>query len=158
MSFSAQLMKHFWSLVVVGMCLGLLNFSGCSSGGPIGGLTVKLIGLKAAADGTFKMTLRYGNENIGPLAISSSHHKVFFEGALVGEAHSQEAIGLPALNNADQTMTLQATNAAVVNQVLSSGSKANYRLESQLMTSINDNRERIKVNSTGVFDPSAISH
>jgi LEA14-like dessication related protein len=139
-----------------------LLLAGCGTGGKLGGVNVTVVDVRSAEPALLEtkavVTLRYVNENVVPLGISGSRHKLSINGTAVGQAVSNAAVGLPPLSTATQEVTLLINNLAVVSmlQELSRRPQASYRIESTLFVDAGDDRLDIKTHAEGVVDLSAL--
>lgn len=139
-----------------------LLLSACASGGKLGGVTVSVVDVRSAEPALLEtkavVTVRYTNENVVPLGISGSRHRLFINGTAVGLAVSNAAVGLPPLSSATQEVTVLINNLAAVSmlQELSRRPQASYRIESTLFVDAGDDRLDIKTQADGVVDLSAL--
>jgi LEA14-like dessication related protein len=140
----------------------LLHLSGCAGTGKLGGVNVSVVDVRSAEPALLEtkavVTLRYLNENVVPIGISGSRHRLSINGTSVGQAVSNAPVGLPPLSTATQEVTLLIDNLAVVSmlQELSRRPQASYRIESTLFVEAGDDRLDIKTQSEGVVDLSAL--
>jgi LEA14-like dessication related protein len=99
------------------------------------GLRVELTGITRTANGDTEVSWRLGNPNIVPYLLAETTHRIFLNGALVGELKNREAIAVPAQSSIEGTVRLVPAGAAaerVLNEALAAGS-ATYRTETELV-------------------------
>lgn len=101
-------------------------FAGCSSHPPLTGLTVDLVKLERAKDGTVIATVEVVNATVLGFNIASSNHQVFLNGRLVGTMHISEPLGLPQQSTAKQSAPLRLAGGDLT------AGLASYRIESAL--------------------------
>ena len=104
-------------------CLALLGVvAGCGNGFKLTGVTVSLVDFKPAASALLEssavLTVRYSNENVIPIGVSGSTHKIYLNGTYIGKAMSQEPIGLAALSSITQDVTVRFENLALIQQLV----------------------------------------
>lgn len=147
--------------VFASILLALL-LAACGSTGKLGGVTVSVVDVRSAEPALLEtravVTVRYTNENVVPVGVSGSRHRLFINGTAVGQAVSNAAVGLPPLSSATQEVTVLINNLAVVSmlQELSRRPQAAYRIESTLFVDAGDDRLDIKTQADGVVDLSAL--
>jgi LEA14-like dessication related protein len=97
-------------LPTLALVVSALFLGGCASAGKLGGISVTVAGIQSAQPSLFEtqavVTLRYLNENVVPIGLSGSRHKLYLNGTLVGQAVSNKAVGLPQLAAATETVTV----------------------------------------------------
>ena len=139
----------------------MLIAAGCNSSSKLGGVRVNVIDLvptdASLLETRAQMTLRYINENVFPLAINGSVHKLYLNGDYVGKTVSDQAVGLPRLSTATQTVTLLLENLAMVKklQELTKTSSISYRLDSKVYLLVGEDTMTISSSSMGELDLSA---
>jgi LEA14-like dessication related protein len=157
-------MKLTW-VRYVAVLIGLVFVAGCSSNFRLSGFSVTVIDIRpinaTLLETQASMTLRYTNENVIPVAISGSSHKLYLNGSYVGKAVSKEPVGLPSLNTVTQTVTVYLENLSLIQrlQAMAQGNNQviSYRLESQLYVEAGEDHDTTKTSSTGQLDLSAFS-
>lgn len=103
---------------------------------------------------TGEITVEVSNSTVIPYVIGTSAHKVFLEGKLIGEAKTDVAWGVQQQNRSQHkaSLTLNAgVGADEVRALLATG-KANYRLESRLVSRLGEDETVFKIQSAGVVD------
>jgi LEA14-like dessication related protein len=141
--------------VFVLVCLLL---AGCSSRGPIGGMTATLVDIRptnaSLLESEALATVRVTNENIAPLGFSGIHIKLYLNGSYVGNGGSNQPFGVPPLNSVTQTVTVHLENLALVKQLtaISNSQTVAYRLDSALYQTIDEEKNTIKTSSQGSLD------
>ncbi len=141
-------MKSYWRLSVLLLAMAGV-FTGCSTSGvsALESISATLVDVRtnasdpAGAQGI--MTVRYYNQSILPIGLSSAEHRLYLNGQLVGKAMSERPIALPSSNAVNQEIpfTVEAT--------LPSG-QAQYRLETVLTVMAGTQRLRSRSQSEGV--------
>lgn len=134
-------------------CLALLT--GCGSSGQLRGISVNLDRITPGPNGSATATLRFINENVVPVGISTSKHKVSINGQSLGTLNSQQPLGLPQLTTATQevTFTLTPAQADLLRKAAPGGA---YRIESVLFVSNGEDRLDVKSQGQGTVDLSAM--
>lgn len=109
------------------------------------GLSIQLLTIAQATDGSAVATLRITNPNVVSYNFSKANHRVFVAGRQVGTIDINRATGVPAQSSA-------ATQQGVFvpkNGPLPEGA-LDYRLESQIVLTLwGDKREDFRLESTG---------
>lgn len=157
-------MKSIW-LRLLPFCLGILLLGGCNTDLHLSGISVAVTDFRPISATLLEtqaaLTLRFTNENVVPIAISGSTHKLYLNGTYVGKSVSKDAVGLPSLNTATQTVTVFLENLAMIQKAQSYAQGANtvfsYKLESVLFVEAGEARDSVKVVSSGQLDLSAFT-
>lgn len=132
--------------------------SGCTTGPALKGLSATLVDIKpqsiTAAESRFTLTLNYLNENVVPVGLSGASHKLYLNGTYVGEAVSNQPIGLPALNSAKQDATLVVKNDALAGKVkeIVASRRLDYRIESELKVLAGEEKLTVKSEKSGAIN------
>jgi LEA14-like dessication related protein len=149
-------------LPTLALVVSALFLGGCASAGKIGGVSVTVAGIQSAQPSLFEtqavVTLRYLNENVVPIGLSGSRHKLYLNGTLVGQAVSNKAVGLPQLAAATETVTVIFNNASVIGLLrgLAKQPQAAYRLDSVLYLTAGEEKLEIKSRGEGSLDLSGL--
>jgi LEA14-like dessication related protein len=124
-----------------------LWMTGCSSAGAsaVESISVRLIDLKPGNPAT--MTVAYINASVLPIGVSSTTHKLYLNGRLVGEVESERAIGLPAAGTANQDLPLTLTGSL---DGLSGPTP--YRLETTVIVLAGEDRLRSRTRAEGTVN------
>lgn len=118
-------------------------------------MTVKAVEIRLPANGGQpQLYLQYYNENIFPLAIASSEHKVYLNDRYIGTASSKVPVGIPQLNTANADMPIRPRDEAAGVQLQASKS-VRYRIETVLRMDVSGQDMKIKTSSTGTVPVSA---
>ena len=157
-------MKFIWPKFLP-FCVGLLILCGCATDLHLSGISVTATDFRPISATLLEtraaLTLRYSNENVVPIAFSGSTHKLYLNGTYVGKSVSKEAIGLPSLNTATQTVTVFLENLAMIQKAQSLAQKEtsvfSYRLESVLFVEAGEAHDSVKIVSNGQLDLSAFA-
>ena len=155
-------MKSIWPKLL-SFCLGISLLCGCTTDLRLSGISVSAIDFRPTSATLLEtqatLTLRYTNENVVPIALSGSTHKLHLNGTYVGKSVSKEPVGMPSLNTTTQSVTIFLENLAMIQkaQALAQNQTAafNYRLESVLYVQAGEARDSVKVVSNGQLDLSA---
>lgn len=148
--------------LLLGLC-AVMFVAGCGSGFKLTGVTVSLVDIKPAASTVLEsnavLTLRYANENVIPIGLSGSSHKVYLNGSYVGRALSKEPVGLAALSSSTQDVTVRFENLALVRQFVAMREKqtAAYKIESVLYLTSGEEELNIKTSNSGSIDLRALT-
>jgi LEA14-like dessication related protein len=155
-------MLRIFGLVVLAGGIALLA-SGCASLASREDVSVTLIDLLPTRATVFEtgatMTLRYTNEAPAPIELKGSAHRLFLNGSYVGRAVSNDAVTVPQLGTATQTVTLYLENLALFRKAAefsSAPAVIAYRLESQLYPADAQNARRIRTVASGQIDLRAL--
>jgi LEA14-like dessication related protein len=133
-----KMLRALFPLAVVAV-LGLA-LAGCSTSYQKAGVTIRMTGVTVGADNTATLVLHLRNENIVPLGVTSTEHKVTFNGASYGKAVGEKPFALKEYGEADHEVKLplgSAAEAARLKAALASGG-LDYRLESRLICELTD--------------------
>jgi len=155
-------MKSAWPKFVC-FAMGLLFLAGCATDLRISGVTITITDIRPLNATVFEtqaaVTLRYINESVVPIAISKSSHKLYLNGSYVGKAVSSEAVGMPSMKTATQTVTMFIENLALLQKVQSmaqnSASTISYEIQSTLYVEAGEAYDNVKLKSSGQLDLSA---
>ncbi|PTY06422.1 hypothetical protein DB347_13430 [Opitutaceae bacterium EW11] len=156
-------MKFLWAKLLP-LLIGVVVLSSCSTDFKLSGISISITDFRpknaTLLETEAAMTLRYMNENVVPIAVSGSTHKLYLNGTYVGKSVSKEAVGLPSLNTATQTVPVYMENLALVQKLLtlSEGTTAiSYRLESELFVLVGEEHDSVKIVSSGQLDLSGFA-
>lgn len=150
-------MKFASPLLVVFALVSLL-LAGCSSHGPIGGMTVTLVDIRpinaSLLESEAVATVRLTNENIAPLGFSGTQLKLYLNGSYVGTGVSNKPFGVPPLNSVTQEVTVHFENLSLVKQLvaISNTQTVAYRLDTALFQTIDEEKNTIKTSFEGSLD------
>jgi len=139
-----------------------LFLTGCGSSGKLGGVNVTVLGLRSALPGLQEsqaiLTVRYVNENVVPVGLSSTRHKLYLNGTYVGQAVSSEAVGLPQLSAITRDVTVALNNASMIGLIrsMAANPQAGYKLESVLYVIAGEEKLEIKTQNSGAVDLSGL--
>ena len=103
------------------------------------GIVVSLVKVAATevalTDRKVVLQLRLQNENLMPLALAHTVHKVYFNGIYFGEAVGAKPVALMERGDVpyEVTLTLADASAAAKLRELFQGGAVNYRLESRML-------------------------
>lgn len=148
-------------LSVFALLCGLF-VSGCQTRFSIGEISVAVVDLRPAGASMMEsravMTVRYFNENVIPIAFTSTSHKLYLNGTYVGKAVSNDALGLPPASTATQDVVVFFENTQLLNQLAQVGRSGNvsYKLVSTLIYQKGDETERVPAETSGTIDLSSL--
>lgn len=155
-------MKLSW-LKLLPLALGFLLLGGCATDLRISGVSISIVNLRPINATVFEtqaaLTLRYTNESVVPIAVSSASHKVYLNGSYIGKSVNSDPVGMPSMNTVTQTVTLMVENLALLQQIQAmrgGSSVVTYRIESVLRVDAGEAYDNVKLNSTGQVDLSAL--
>lgn len=155
-------MKFAPPLLAVFALVSLL-LAGCSSHGPVGGMSASLVDIRptnaSLLESDAVATIRLTNENIAPLGFSGVQIKLYLNGSYVGNGLSNNPFGIPPLNSATQEVTVHFENLALIKQLaaISNSRTVAYRLDSTLFQTIDEEKNTIKTSSQGSLDLRALA-
>ena len=140
--------------------LGAVLVAGCASLPRAGGVAVNLVSVVPQVASLFEtsatLTLRFTNESTEALRLSGSSHRIFLNGTYVGRAVTSEALAIPRLGTATQTMTAHLENLVLMRKAQELGNvpAVDYRIESRLHPA--DARGTIGATASGQIDLSGL--
>lgn len=157
-------MKSLWPQLLA-FCLGVLFLTGCSTDLHLSGVSITITDFRPTSATLLEtqaaLTLRYTNENVMPIAFSGATHKLYLNGTYVGKAVTKDAVGVPSLGSATQTVTVFLENLAMLQKVQSmaqsSSQVLSYKLESVLFVEAGEAHDTLKVTSNGQIDLSTFA-
>jgi hypothetical protein len=120
----------------------LAAFTACTSRVPVSGLSVELLKLERASDGSVMATVQVDNATVIAFNIANSKHQLILNGKPAGTLEIKEPLGLPAQRNMPQTGRLVLTGGE-----LPSGN-ATYQLNSELALVLSGDKHEIQKFST----------
>jgi LEA14-like dessication related protein len=151
-------MKSLWfKAIPLLTCLFLA--AGCNSALQLGNVLVNIVEYRpTAVDTEARLTLRFTNENIFPIAIANTSGKLYLNGTYVGQFEVKEAMGLPQLGIVNRDTVLRIENTAFMQQLRGTAStpSISYRLESVMRLEVSEERTKIHTDSTGQIDGAAL--
>lgn len=117
---------------VLALLCGLFA-TGCMSTPRVGEITVTVVEFTPSANALSQpgavLTLRFINENLIPVALSGSKHKLYFNGTYVGKIENTKAVGLAPSSAKTHDVTISFENLAFVRQLALRGDPVvSYRL------------------------------
>lgn len=139
------------------LCLALIGFvfagAGCGTPNPSSSITVSVTGCQSTDHGPV-ITLRYINESVYALGVTSASHKLYLGGKLVAELPATPPVGVPPLKATNQDVALQFSDPAYVQELALSASAGAvpYRLVSKLFETVGENDFNAKLDVTGTLD------
>ncbi len=133
-----KMLRFLFPLVlsaVVGLWLG-----GCSTTYQEAGVACRLAGVTVGADNTATLRLHLRNENIVPVAVTSTEHKVSLGGVSYGQAIGEKPFALKEYGEVDHEVTLRFGNAAAAERLKTAlaGGDLDYRLECRFICDVGD--------------------
>jgi LEA14-like dessication related protein len=134
----------------------LFLLSSCAPPLVISEINVQLVEMKLSdgAPTTGTVRLKFINENVSPIAVSSATLKYYIDGRYVGTCQTTKAIGLPPYKESLQTLNILFENEAgadIARAALASGS-INWRFENKLLIDIVDDTYTRKSENRGRLD------
>lgn len=154
MSLSARLFTVF-------ALLSSLLFTGCVTPPRVGEITVMVVEFKPSPQGLRQpravMTLRFINENLIPVALEGSKHKLYLNGTFVGEAVNTEAVGLAPSSSRIHDVAIFFENIDLVRQLATSDNPVvNYRLTNVMEYRQSGEKEYLKSEISSTLDLSPL--
>ncbi len=138
-------------LLLAGLWLG-----GCANVARIStsGLEADLVRLNRAANGEIHVTWRVRNPNIVSYVLTKSNLRVSIDGAPVGLITEPTRLGVPTMNQVEQTSVLVPNGAAavdIINRAIEKGS-ASYSFEATVwMLVVDDKSEKFTLTGSGTI-------
>lgn len=151
-------LRLFSRFAAVSLALACCAFVGACNSFQLSGVTVSLVDVKPASSTLLEsnavLTLRYTSENVMPIGLSGSSHKVYLNGTYVGKAVSKEPLGLAALSSATQDVTVRFENLSLLQQLVAMRERqtASYKIESVLYVTSGEEKLDIKTANSGSVD------
>jgi LEA14-like dessication related protein len=146
---------RFVGLSLIVSCCAFI--AGCTTF-QLSGVTVSLVDIKPAASSLLEssavLTVRYTNENVIPIGLDGSSHKVYFNGNYVGKAVSKQPLGLAALSSITQDVTVRFENVSLLQQLIAMRDRqiASYKVDSVLFVTSGEEKLDIKTSNSGSID------
>ena len=131
--------------------------------GSLNSVTVSIADIKPVSSTGLEtevvLTLRYANENVIPIGLSGTVHKLYINGKYVGKAVSDNAVGLPPLKVVTDTVMLRLDNIALMREIIniSNSKSATYKLDSRLFITSGEDKVSIKTSYTDSIDLQAFA-
>lgn len=141
-------MKSYWRFSVLLLVMAGM-FTGCSSGGvsALESISATLVDVRTDAAGPAGaqgiMTVRYDNQSILPIGLSTVEHRLYLNGQLAGKATSERPIALPSSSAVNQEIPFS------LESTLPSAGQVQYRLETVLTVMAGTQRLRSRSQSEG---------
>jgi LEA14-like dessication related protein len=151
-------LRNFSRFISLSLILSCCAFVAGCTGFQLSGVTVSLVDFKPATttllESSAVLTLRYTNDNVIPIGLSGSSHKIYLNGSYVGKAVSKEAVGLAALSTATQDVTVRFENVSLLQQLVAMRDRqtASYKVVSVLYVTSGEEKLDIKTSNTGSID------
>lgn len=125
-------------LVVVGVVIALVA-GGCSTTYQRAGVAISVVAVTVDSDNSAVLTLAMENENITPIAVSKTVHKVTLGGAGYGEARGEKPVALAERGKVrhEAVLKLDAAAANRLRAALAAG-PLSYHLDSRLICEVGD--------------------
>lgn len=142
------------------LALAALLIGGCASNTKTitAGLQVELARVQRADNGDLQVTWRVRNPNVVHYVLSRVSFKIALDGQSVGELTETRRVGVPSLNQIEQTSVLPAgavANAAALEQALARGSAA-YNLNATVwILLLDDKEEKVRIDASGTVTTGA---
>lgn len=152
-------MKSFLPRLLL-ISLGLLCLAGCISSSGINSINLGITEIARGANADeLRVKIFYSNENVIPIAIERTIHKIYLDGALVGEANSRDPVGLPPAKTTASQIILVIKDKALLDRLISKASSqgASYRIESKLFILNGEEKITAKQSGTGSIDLRALA-
>jgi len=137
---------------------------GCLSSNKLVGFVAEVVSVDSVTwsgdTATITTTLRYINETLVPVGITSSEHELFVDGQLVAKGETERPVGTRAGGSNTGPMVFQVTTPAAATHLRSAlaRGRANYELNSLLH--ILSGREKLvsETHHTGSLDLSGVAN
>lgn len=148
-------MKSPWLKVLLALSFCFL-LPACSSHNKIGNVLIDIAGCAPAEEASqLKLTLRFNNENVFPIAIAETSGKLYLNNEYVGSYRHAAAVGIPQVMSITREVTLAVENPAVIARVRGASAVA-YRLESVMRMEVSDDKSRLRSVVNGQLEGSAL--
>lgn len=145
-------MKTIWPRLAL-LCAALLLLAGCATSARLAGISTRLETVRLGEPGPagqtpVTVTIRYVNENLSPIAISRSRHKLQLNGSPLGEIDSSRPVGMPARDSVLQEFSLDVPSSRLATLPLGQG--VTYRIETiaDIIVGANDMQSRSQESGT----------
>ncbi len=150
----------FRLLSIVALCCGVL-LAGCQSPPKVGEITVTIVDATSPGQTLTQsraiLSLRFINENLVPVALEGSKHKLYLNGTYVGEAVNGSPIGLAPSSTRIQEVPIIFENTELVRRLAqSSNPVVSYRLVNVMEYRKSDETEYLKSETNATIDLSGL--
>jgi LEA14-like dessication related protein len=150
-------MFHLKSAPLRGLLLLLalpLLFTACATKPQVKGLTARLIAVAPVpgeAD-AYLLTMEYYNDNLSPIGLSRSQHRLQLAGISTGRLDSTAPLALPPLSTGRQDLVLRVDQPELRARLANLGpdDRITYRLNSTMVITVGSNDLRSVSDSDGM--------
>lgn len=135
--------------------LGILLLSGCANGTDLNCVSVNVIAVGPARDGSLAsipVKVRYINENVVAVGASDTYHELYLNGEYVGKCHSRNPVGMQAEGEISQDLTFTIEKPDYVRQLAMAGKLVNYRLDTRLDVYVDTEHLEVKATGSGTVN------
>ncbi len=142
------------------LLLAALWLGGCTNIAEVStsGLQADLVRLQRTANGEVRVTWRVRNPNIVAYVLTKTSFRLSLDGAPVGVVTDATRIGVPSMNQVEQTAVLTPNGPAaadIISRAIAKGS-ANYTFEATLwMLVVDDKSEKFSLTASGTVPVTA---
>jgi LEA14-like dessication related protein len=145
---------------VLALLCGLF-VTGCMTTPKVGEITVTIVEFTSSSNllsqPRASLTLRFINENLIPVALSASKHKLYFNGTFVGEIENTKAVGLAPSSAKTHDVAIFFQNLALVRQLASKPNPVvSYRLVNVMEYRNSDEKNYLKSETNSTIDLSSL--
>lgn len=137
------------------LCLCIFALVGCLGGVRLNSISVEVTDVaKGPTSDVLRVTIRYTNENVIPIAVDSTSHKLYVNGKLLGKCLSKAPVGLPPTQTINEVILLHIEDAAFLQSLIGQAGKqtASYKIDSKLFVKSGDENLDTRAINTGAID------
>lgn len=132
----------------------LVTLPGCLSHVKLGGVVITVTEIKAVSPTEMVATLKYTNENVVPIGVTSGEYTLYIDGKSTAHSVSMKPVGMPQLSTVAQQVTFKYTNVAHLRSVLNTQAAhaVSYKLQGTLHVYAGEDKVDISTSDSGTVD------
>lgn len=147
-------------LLALVLSVALLSLAGCLSSTEVNSvyIHIKQVARGVASD-EIKLSVEYINENVIPIAVERTEHKVWINGKLLGTARSNKPVGLAPTSRLADSVILVINDKALLQSLISSAGAAGatYKIETRLFILSGEDKVKGSADGSGTIDFSPLA-
>jgi len=139
------------------MGFALFTLAGCLSSPEVNSvyIHIKQVARGVASD-EIKLSVEYINENVIPIAVERTEHKVWINGKLLGTARSNKPVGLAPTSRLADSVILVIEDKAFLQSLINTAG-ASYKIETRLFILSGEDKVKGKADGSGTIDFSPLA-
>lgn len=144
-------------LLALVLGFALFTLAGCLSSSEVNSvyIHIKQVSRGVASD-EIKLSVEYINENVIPIAVERTEHKVWINGKLLGTSRSNKPVGLAPTSRLADSVILVVEDKAFLQSLISSAG-ASYKIETRLFILSGEDKVKGKADGSGTIDFSPLA-